>query len=118
MTNYPPRRAVLVTPPASEPLTLAEIKLFLRVDGDVEDTLATWVLIDEVWADIRPRSGREESRHEGLREAVTHFVYLRYRDDIESDWRILYEERELRIHAVINIEEEGKLLKLWVEESS
>lgn len=39
MSNYPPRKAVMVTPPATEPLTLAEIKLFLRVDGSDEDSL-------------------------------------------------------------------------------
>lgn len=39
MIHYPPRQAVLVTPAASEPLTLAEIKLFLRVDGSEEDSL-------------------------------------------------------------------------------
>lgn len=31
----------LVTPPATEPLTLEETKLFLRVDSNVEDTLIT-----------------------------------------------------------------------------
>lgn len=39
MSNYPPRQSVLITAPAAEPLTLAEIKLFLRVDGSDEDSL-------------------------------------------------------------------------------
>lgn len=39
MTKYPPRLLTLVTPPQYEPLTLAEAKLFLRVDGSEEDTL-------------------------------------------------------------------------------
>ncbi len=39
MNNYPPKILTLVTPPASEPLTLAEVKLFLRVDGSDEDSV-------------------------------------------------------------------------------
>lgn len=39
MTQYPPRLLTLVTPPEYEPLTLAEAKLFLRVDGSDEDRL-------------------------------------------------------------------------------
>ncbi len=39
MTQYPPRLLTLVTPPEYEPVTLAEAKLFLRVDGNEEDSL-------------------------------------------------------------------------------
>lgn len=44
MTSFPPRVLTRVTPPAYEPLTLAEIKLFLRVDGSEEDGLIIQIL--------------------------------------------------------------------------
>lgn len=44
MTQYPPRLLTLVTPPEYEPLTLAEAKLFLRVDGSEEDTLISHLI--------------------------------------------------------------------------
>jgi uncharacterized phiE125 gp8 family phage protein len=37
--DYPPRQSVQLVAPAIEPLTLAETKLFLRVDSSIEDTL-------------------------------------------------------------------------------
>ncbi len=39
MPCYKPRRVSTVTPPASEPLSLAEAKLFLRVDATADDML-------------------------------------------------------------------------------
>lgn len=41
MIAYPKRLLVRVSDPATEPLTLAEAKLFLRVDGSEEDALVT-----------------------------------------------------------------------------
>ncbi len=39
MTHYPPRQGVLLVAPAIEPVTLAETKLFLRIDSTEEDSL-------------------------------------------------------------------------------
>lgn len=39
MTYYPSRLIERVTEPAGEPLSLAEVKSFLRIDGNDEDTL-------------------------------------------------------------------------------
>ena len=39
MQLYPPRRLVRLSPPASEPLSVEETKLFLRVDGTGEDAV-------------------------------------------------------------------------------
>ena len=36
---------IIVTPPASEPVSLAEVKLFLRIDQAVEDTLLSTLIV-------------------------------------------------------------------------
>lgn len=38
-SGYPPRQFVQTIAPAAEPVTLAEAKLYLRVDGNEEDRL-------------------------------------------------------------------------------
>lgn len=41
MSDYPIPYLFIQTPPATEPLTIAEAKLYLRLDGSSEDTLIT-----------------------------------------------------------------------------
>lgn len=45
MKIFPPRVMTLTTPAASDPLTLAEAKLFLRVDGSEEDSLVSDLIV-------------------------------------------------------------------------
>ena len=45
MTIYPLRKSILITPPSIEPLTLSEVKLFLRVDGTQEDSLLNSLIL-------------------------------------------------------------------------
>ena len=54
MNYYTPRVLTLVVPPVLEPVTLAELKLFLRIDGAAEDALLLDLLVAarnqvEVW---------------------------------------------------------------------
>lgn len=83
----------------------------------IGDTLTTWVLEDEVWADIQPRSAREIYSHHSLRPNMTHLIAIRYRDDVKADWRVVYGNRIMRLHAVINDDENNEILQLQVEES-
>lgn len=69
-----PRLLRRATAPASEPVTLAEAKLFLRVDGSAEDTLIT-ALIEAA------RGSAEEYLGRSL---ITQIWQLAYDDYLES----------------------------------
>lgn len=84
----------------------------------IGDTLTTWVLVDEVWADVSATSAIEANFGRSLREVVTYQVYLRWRDDVRADWRMTYNGQVFRILSVVNVDEENKLLKLKVEINS
>lgn len=72
MTYGHQRPALLsVTPPAIEPLTLTEAKLFARIDGSSEDTLIGEMI----------RAVREKAEH-----------FLR-RSLITQSWKLVYDER-------------------------
>ncbi|MFO1243110.1 MAG: head-tail connector protein [Rickettsiales bacterium] len=70
MAYVPSRRLERVVLPATEPLTLAEAKLYLRVDGSSEDTLITQLIT----------AARETAE-----------AYLR-RSLITQQWKLTYEE--------------------------
>ena len=80
------------------------------------DKLTVWVSEGDYWAEIRPISGKEELRHDALKHSITHRIYMRYYTDIKESYRIIYNERVMQIHAIINVAEEDAILKLWVEE--
>ena len=83
----------------------------------IGDTLVTWLRVDEVWADIEPRSTNERYIHQSLTSTVSHNVYIRYRDDVSSDWRIIYNSRIMHVTSVISVDERNEVSLLEVKEA-
>ena len=83
----------------------------------IGDTLTTWVVEAEIWADIKSRSANEIFRHESLSQTITHDISIRYRECVQPNWRVIYRDRILHIHAVIIVDEADKILLLKAEEN-
>ncbi len=69
-----------------------------------------------IFADIRPTGGDESYRQGKLQEKVTHKIYIRHREDINTDYRITYESRTFQIQNILNIDERDRFLELTCSE--
>ena len=72
--------------------------------------------IATVYADIRPKNGKEVYKQGKLIGSVTHEVTVRYRTDISNATRISFDNKTLNIRAMLNEDQRDRFLKLLCEE--
>ncbi len=79
-------------------------KLTLEAPARAEDggggAEVTWSPVDEVWAEIRPRTGAETVTAEKRAGRLSHTVTLRWRADLAPTQRLRLGPRVLEIEAV------------------
>ena len=78
-------------------------------DGGGGATVA-WQVVATVWAAIKPLSGREKDRYQGLEATLSHRVTLRYRTDVMPDMRLRMGGRVFDIRAVFSPDERRQWL--------
>ncbi len=61
------------------------IKQALNSADGIGGVAESWSELDEVWANVRPISGREEDRQGAVRENRMYMVTIRNRSDILND---------------------------------
>ena len=76
----------------------------------------TFTTLAKIWANIKPVSGQEKYRQGQVQETVTHHVMIRFRSDIGTNYRLLYESRIFNIKHIRNIDERDRYLLLICNE--
>ncbi len=78
----------------------------------------TWTTTKEVWAEIKPLSGREQLHAMQLEDAITHRITIRYDSGTipTTKWRVLFGTRTFYIRSVLNIDERSKFLVMLADE--
>ena len=71
-----------------------------------------WDNVATVWAKVDPVSGREYYYSHQLKNAISHKITIRYRDDITEELRVVFEERIMKIESLINLEEKERFMEL------
>lgn len=76
----------------------------------------SWSTIANLFADIRPTGGDEAYRQGKVQDKVTHRIYIRYRSDIKTSYRISYDSRIFNIQSILNLDERDRWLELTCSE--
>lgn len=82
------------------------------VGGDVQ----TWPTFVTVWGQVRPLSGREAYEGQRVTTTASHFMTIRYRDDITPQMRVVWHGRTFEITFIENQDGRNRSLVLWVTE--
>jgi SPP1 family predicted phage head-tail adaptor len=80
-------------------------------------TIRTWETYATVWAQVTPTTNSESINGLQLNSSTTHAVLIRYRDDVQSNHRILHGSRILNIQSVRNLDEMKIALGIVCQES-
>ncbi|MDQ0417920.1 SPP1 family predicted phage head-tail adaptor [Croceifilum oryzae] len=91
-------------------------RLVLGEDDGIGGTIRSWEDVGTVWARVTPLSGSEMATAQQIQPSTTHRVEMRYRNNIHSSMRLLFQGRKLEILSVQNIEECKKELHLLCKE--
>jgi SPP1 family predicted phage head-tail adaptor len=73
--------------------------------------IATWELVAEVWASLRPLDASERVEADSLAQTITHEIWLRYRSDVTAADRLVFGGRNFELRAVIDDGERHRFLK-------
>ena len=69
----------------------------------------TWNTVCSIWADVVPVSGKELLNSGQIISEVTHKIYIRYRDGINTDMRVKHEDKYYNIISVLGDRRSGML---------
>ena len=71
----------------------------------------TWVIVAQVWGQIRPTGGGEGFDADAVTGCISHEITFRYRDGVVPAMRLVSGNRLFEIMAVIDIDERRRWLK-------
>ena len=78
--------------------------------------VVTWADVATVWAAVEPLRGREFLDAKQIQAETAYRVRMRYRSDVDTDMRIVWDSRTLEITAVLDVDGRGRELELMCRE--
>lgn len=65
------------------------------------DTVEDWIPQGDVWAEVAPVSAREFVSAAAMQSKVVARITIRYRADVQANWRIQFRNRYYNIEGVL-----------------
>lgn len=65
------------------------------------DTVEDWIHEGDVWAEVAPVSAREFVSAAAMQSKVVARITIRYRSDVQANWRIQFRNRYYNIEGVL-----------------
>ena len=97
---------------------LGSIEDYTETVNSFGETVKTWSEFSKVWCDIRPLNGNEKYVSAEKHATATHQVIIRYLAGVNPKMRLVARGRTFEITAVLNINEQDKMMQLIVEEEA
>ncbi|MBH3202572.1 phage head closure protein [Serratia marcescens] len=87
-------------------------RITLQKPVKVQDTTSgemidTWQDVSNLWAEVSPLSAREFVSAQAMQNAVTTRITVRYRQDIEPKYRILFRGKIFNIEGILSDPKSG-----------
>ncbi len=93
------------------------LQRFETIETDMGGFIEEWVTQATVFARIEPIKSTEEVIGAGIRATEAVLVHIRHREDVATDWRILWQGKPYLIDGMRNLDERRQYLTLsahWV----
>lgn len=84
--------------------------------GPFNEARFNWTTYREVWAEVRPMSGREYFASQQAQSDVSHEITTRYLAGVTPRMRVRFGSRIFDIRAVMNVEERNIQLRILAVE--
>ena len=75
----------------------------------------TWSEVDTVWCNITPLRGNETVRYMQVWPTAVNAVTMRYRPDVNTDFRLYYRKKFYNILSVVNVDNLDDELEILTE---
>ena len=76
----------------------------------------TWTRLPDLYCNIKPIRAEERYRQGQVKDSVSHDVYVRYRADMSTKYRLVYGGRQFNIKGILNVDERDRYLLLKCQE--
>jgi len=97
---------------------LGSIEKYVNTPDAMGGIAKQWELMTEAYCSLKPLNGNEKYVSQEKHATATHQVLMRYVGGLDTKMRLLVRGRIFEIKAILNINEEDKMLQLIVEEDA